>query len=351
MASSAVVVRTSAALAVACAILTAAVLSSRDDPAPQLPPGEGRCSGASLPVGVDAHTSDPVRSDSTQDIAVTIHAPSKRGVVRPLLSLAIVIDRSMTGDALARVYAAAGGLIDRLGDGDAFTVVAYASGGSYIPIAAATDAAKRKAHEFLGDPRTVDGGCMSCGLIAAADQLASSPIHGVQRIVVITNRTPTAGSDLAELAATIAARGISISTLGVGDGYDQVAMPRLAEVGHGNFYALPRAADVDAALARELSALAHTVASAVELHVAAGRFMAIAAVDGRPTPYSGCCPMDLPIGDLRGDDVRPMVVRVHVPSGMSGRMLIARVSLTWTLTDAIDDGATMRTGVIATIAH
>src|SRR5690606_24631976 len=110
--------------------------------------------------------------------------------------------------------------------------------------------------------------CISCGIERAAGELAGSPVHeGLRRIVLISDGQANAGlwdrNDLVGLATETAARGISISAVGVGLDFDEVTMTRLADVGHGHYYFVEDAARLGQMFERELGGLAETVAADV----------------------------------------------------------------------------------------
>ena len=87
---------------------------------------------------------------------------------------------------------------------------------------------------------------------------------GIRRIVLISDGQANHGlydrDELAQLAGETAARGVSISTVGVGLDFDEQTMLRLAEVGRGNYYFVEDTGALAAMFDRELSGLAETVA-------------------------------------------------------------------------------------------
>jgi Ca-activated chloride channel family protein len=154
--------------------------------------------------------------------------PAIKSTVRPPLSLAIVIDRSgsMEGEPLANAKAAAAKLVEQLDEADAFTVVTYSSGDeTVVPMTRATDSNKALARDAIA--RIWDDGntCISCGIGRGANELGTTPIRGgLRRMVLISDGQANTGlydrDELAQLATETAARGISISTVGVGLDFD-----------------------------------------------------------------------------------------------------------------------------------
>jgi Ca-activated chloride channel family protein len=281
-----------------------------------------------------------------QNLAVAITAPNLltrtvRG--RPPLSLAIVIDRSgsMHGPPIANAKAAALSMLRQLEARDAFTVVTYSSRAeTVVAIESATEANKaaaRAAIETIDD----DGGtCISCGLDAAASELARSPVvGGLRRLLLISDGQATQGiherGELADLAAHTAATGVSISTVGVGLDFDEATMRRLAEVGRGHYYFVEDTVALSTMFVRELATLSETVASDVQLRILELPGVRVEEVYGYPMTR-GPDGVVVPIADLRAGESRKVVLRLSVSAPRTGELAIARAVVDWR---RVSDGA------------
>jgi Ca-activated chloride channel family protein len=270
-----------------------------------------------------------------QDIAVTITMPGADARVRPPLSLAVVIDRSgsMEGEPLANAKAAAARLVDELDERDAFTIVTYSSADeTVVPMMRATQANKAAARAAI-DAIWDDGNtCISCGLERGAAELATTPVSGgVRRMVLISDGQANMGrylpGDLAQLATETAARGVSVSTVGVGLDFDEVTMTNLADVGHGNYYFVEDTAQLGRMFERELGGLAETVASDVRL-VISGAGGVIDDAYGYPIMRQGG-DVVVPIADLRAGETRKVVLRSTVDANKTGPLTVAGFALHW----------------------
>jgi Ca-activated chloride channel family protein len=277
-----------------------------------------------------------------QDIAVTITMPRVEQRVRPPLSLAIVIDRSgsMEGEPLANAKAAASRLVDSLGDQDAFTIVTYSSGDeTVVPMTRVTMQSKAEARAAIERIWEDGNTCISCGITRGATELAKTPVDGgVRRMVLISDGQANAGlhdrGDLAQLATETAARGISISTVGVGLDFDEITMTNLADVGHGHYYFVEDTARLAQMFERELGGLAETVASDVRL-VVRGASGTIDDAYGYPIIKQGD-EVVVPIADLRAGETRKVVLRASVDAARTGALTAAHFALHWRRTS---DGA------------
>ena len=343
-------VRTSLAITAAgAAIVAALMLSPRSGVQPDC------CSGPTSDILTARLTSAEIVA-SEQDIAVTIKMPGGRVQARPPLSLAIVIDRSgsMEGEPLANAKAAAANLVAQLDERDAFTVVTYSSADeTVVPMTRATRANKAAAREAID--RIWDDGntCISCGITRGAAELVSTPVHdGLRRMVLISDGQANTGlwdrNDLAQLATETAARGISISTVGVGLDFDEVTMTQLADVGHGHYYFVEDTAKLGALFERELGGLAETVAADVRL-VITGAAGTIEEAYGYPMMRQGD-DVVVPIADLRAGETRKVVLRSSINTARPGKLVVAQFALHWRRTS---DGAfdQTRTQLDATITR
>ncbi len=269
------------------------------------------------------------------DVAITITVPAAGAHVRPPVALAIVIDTSgsMTGPWIAHAKAAAAKLVDALEPGDAFAVVTYASEDvTIVPMGLATAGAKASARSAI-DAVGADGGtCISCGITRGAAELAHPLLqNAVERIVLISDGQATVGirdrDELVAIAASTAARGVSISTVGVGIDFDELTMMRLAATGRGNYYYVDTTDHLAAMFDRELGGLAATVAADVRLVLTDGQGASIQEAYGYPFARTGT-QVVIPIADLRAGETRKVVVRTHV-TAPTGPLAIADVQLSW----------------------
>ncbi len=251
------------------------------------------------------------RHDAGAHVVVAINAPD-RGPVRPALSVAIAIDRSksMSGEPIEHAKAAAARLVSQLGPGDAFAVIAYSDDHTtVVPMLPATAVHKELALRAIAELAVDNGTCTSCGLARAGEWLGRTPVEqGVRRIVLISDGYANLGlrdrDDLVQLAAETAARGTSITAVGVGLDFDEQTMMRIAEVGRGNYYYVKDTGRLDAAFDREVAGLAETVATDVRLTLGDA--------------------ISIPIADLGAGETRKVVLRVAGAAPACG--LVARLS-------------------------
>jgi Ca-activated chloride channel family protein len=316
----------------------------------------GDCTGISSPI-ISAKLSSRkiLAGDREQDIAVTITMPRSldEKTDRPPLSLAIVIDRSgsMEGAPLANAKAAAQKLVDSLDDNDAFSIVSYSSEvQTVVPMTRASSSARADARAAIDAIYDEGNTCISCGITQASAELARSSTNGVRRIVLISDGQANAGlvdrNELADLATETAARGVSISTVGVGLDFDELTMARLADVGHGHYYFVEDTAQLDAMFASELASMTATIATDVRLDVS-GAYI----TDVYGYSYTrGREDVVIPLADMRAGETRKVVLHVVLPENAPRSFEVAKFHLDWRDVST-DQSRDATTNTIATLTN
>jgi len=224
-------------------------------------------------------------------------------------------------------------VIDQLDAEDAFTIVTFSSGVETVaPMSRATAAGKASARASIARIFDDGGTCISCGIDRGVSELAASPIvGGLRRMVLMSDGQANEGlwdrGELAQLAAQTAAKGVSISTVGVGLDFDELTMANLAQVGHGNYYFVEDTANLSTMFAHELGGLADTVASDARLVLTTGPGASVIEAYGYPITRRGSETI-IPIADLRAGETRKVVVHVMVAAPV-GPLDVAQVHLAW----------------------
>lgn len=324
--------RVAALLAVACLAGAAAgaLLAQRlqrATPAASARPGDDGVTVAAQLAAL------PVRA-GRQDLVIEVAAPATHLSPRPPVSIALVIDRSlsMTGAPLANAVAAARRLVGSLGPADAFAVISYGSTAEVVvAMRRATPANQRAAGVALDAIAAAGGTCISCGLSRGAAELARSPnASGARRVVLVADGQANLGvtdrDDLAALAAATASGGATVTAVGVGLEFDERAMLAIAERGGGNYQFVEDTRDLPAMFDAELADLAATIG--------VGARLVLPAVPGIRVVSSP----ELRIADLRAGARTRVVIQVEVDAP-AGSSLAQPVELAWS---RATDGAPRR---------
>lgn len=162
------------------------------------------------------------------------------GNYRAPVNLAIVIDRSgsMQGEKLVRAKEAAKAAVNRLHPDDIVSIVAYDD--TVRVLLPATKVADRAAVLGAIDALQVGGNtALFAGVsVGAAELRKFLDRERVNRVVLLSdglaNVGPSTPAELGALGASLKKEGVSVSTIGLGLGYNEDLMARLAGSSDGN---------------------------------------------------------------------------------------------------------------------
>jgi Ca-activated chloride channel family protein len=253
---------------------------------------------------------------------------------RPSVNLAIVLDRSgsMSGEKLRIAKAAVEEAIARLQPDDRFSVVVYDDIvdvviGSTLASADARHGAieRLRAVEARGSTNLGEGWLRGC------EQVASHLMErGVNRCLLLTDGLANVGitdaGQLATHAAELRARGVSTSTFGVGNDFDERLLQELADAGGGHFYYIADAPQIADAITSEVGETLEVVARDVSLEVTARDDIRIEPI----SPYRATARGNrtaVSLGDLGSEQVVEVVLALSFPYGDPGRETGAIVAL------------------------
>ncbi|MHB8872140.1 MAG: vWA domain-containing protein [Myxococcaceae bacterium] len=218
--------------------------------------------------------SHPYVGTGRSDLFVTVDLTGVEvpGAERSPVSLALVIDRSgsMSGFKLNEAKAAAKQLVAQLRSQDRLAIIHFGSDVKSMPGSLATADNKDRMLRYI-DGIWDDGGTnIGAALQTARDHLLSSMSeYKVNRAILVSDGQPTEGmtdeSGLTSLAREIRRHGISVSSLGVGNDFNEDLMQQLAEVGAGSYGYLQDISQLATIFQKDLTHASTTVAREVEL--------------------------------------------------------------------------------------
>jgi Ca-activated chloride channel homolog len=194
---------------------------------------------------------------------------------RAPVNLAFVIDRSgsMANGRLQLAMNAVEEGIARLKPSDRFSVVVYDDHiDSLVSGAFATAEATRGAIERLRHVGARGATDLGGGWLRGCEHVASELLElGVNRVLLLTdglaNRGMTSLEELEHHAAELRKRGVSTSTFGVGDSFNEVLLQAMAQAGGGQFYDIASAAQIRDHIESEVGETLEVVAHDVRLDV------------------------------------------------------------------------------------
>lgn len=215
--------------------------------------------------------------------------PSQRAAV----NVALVLDRSgsMAGGKLEQAKRAAIQALEGLGPQDIVSVVAYDT--TVEVLVPATKLSDRSAvYRQIEQLRARGTTALFAGVSKGAHEvLKFLSGRGVNRVILLSdglaNVGPSSPGALAELGTSLAKNGITVSTIGLGLGYNEDLMYRLAGASDGNHVFVEREDQLPAVFAREFGDMFAVVAGEVELRIRCGRGIRPLRVLGRAARIIG----------------------------------------------------------------
>ncbi|WP_054520338.1 vWA domain-containing protein [Thermanaerothrix daxensis] len=178
------------------------------------------------------------------EIEITAPASSAAKDERPALNLTLVIDRSgsMSGGKLAYVKRTVINLLDLLKPTDRLGLVIY---DDEVETLSKNEFLTSRHRLFLGEQirRITSGGMtnLAGGWLTGCERVAEAASdNAINRVLLLTDGLANVGmtdpEELAHHAAQLAQRGVSTSTFGVGEDFNEHLLERMATQGDGNFY-------------------------------------------------------------------------------------------------------------------
>ncbi len=238
-----------------------------------------------------------VGGDGLLKMELVIRGEERRDghAVRVPTDLIVVLDRSgsMAGLPLQHAKAAVRELISQLGNEDRFALVSYASGARLtIPLSEASLAARDRWQTALDRVRAQGGTNMASGLDLASSTLARSRQAGrAPRILLLSDGHANEGdhslAGLSARAGAAVAGEYVLSTVGVGQGFDESLMTALADAGTGNFYYVQNLEGIAQVFTGEFAAARKTVASLVAVRIEPGAGVHVVDAAGYPLERTG----------------------------------------------------------------
>jgi Ca-activated chloride channel family protein len=250
--------------------------------------------------------------------------------------LVVVLDNSgsMAGKPLADALGSIRELIARLGDDDRFALVLYSSRAQlWIPMQDAT--ARNRAHWLTTVDRIgpAGGTNMASGIDLANDTIAKLRRSGrLPRVILLSDGQANEGDHSLEglraRAARAAAGEYVLSTVGVGEGFDEAVMTALADAGTGNFYYVPDGSDLGDVFADEFASARDTIASALSVEIDLAPGIELVEAAGYPIERSGRTVRFRP-GTLFSGQERRIWLNLRVPTDRVAEFALGEFRLSY----------------------
>jgi Ca-activated chloride channel family protein len=231
---------------------------------------------------------DPIRLRVDVDRPVLCAGATERAVIkisldgarpirhgwRPPVNLALIIDRSgsMSGEKIAKAREAALEAVRRLDPDDIVSLIAYDTRvETLLPARRVGD--RRRLEEAICSLEAGGNTALYAGVTRGAAEVRRHLEDGryVNRIILLSdglaNVGPSSPEELGRLGASLVKEGISVTTVGLGLGFNEDLMTRLAQRSDGNTYFVEDSSELPRIFAAELGDVLNVVARRVVIEI------------------------------------------------------------------------------------
>lgn len=260
--------------------------------------------------------------DDRLSVLIDLAAPKARDpkVARPPATLQLVLDRSgsMAGGRLDAAVRAIESLLGRLSDTDRFGLVVFDDEAqALVPCGPLHDRGAIR-HALA---RLTPGSCtnLSAGLGRGILEARRAAGEGGATVVLLSdghaNEGVTDSAALERLAVAARRERTTISTLGIGMGYDEDLLAAIARGGAGDTHFCAHADEAIPALAGEVGHLLDRVAQSVSLEVVpCAPVSSVSLYNDLPCAALGQDGMVIELGDFFAGEERRLLLEFEIPA-------------------------------------
>jgi len=279
-----------------------------------------------------------VYNGGAREVVVQIDLDARRPEhgKRSPMNLALVLDRSgsMQGAKIEKARQAACVAVDRLGDDDYFSLVTFDNDTAVLLPPERVGGARHREELKSRIERIRPGGgtAIHAGVSVGAQQVRRHlEKEFVNRVILlsdgIANVGPSRTSDLAALGRDLRRDGLAVTTIGLGDDYNEDLMTALAEASNANYYYVRDAEKLPGIFSEELGAARSLVARGVTLHITVPAGVRLKEIIGQPDIQCRDRSASITLPEYFGGDKRRFLARCVVEEKNSAPLEVAAVNL------------------------
>ena len=278
-------------------------------------------------------------ADTTERAVVKIGLDCERPIrreLRPPVNIALVIDRSgsMSGDKIVKAREAALEAVRRLGPDDIVALIVYDTTVQVLVPAQRVGNGRRLEQAIQGIE--VGGNtALYGGVIRGASEVRRhmEDRRFVNRVILVSdglaNVGPSSPEELGRLGASLVKEGISVTTIGLGLGFNEDLMTRLAQRSDGNTYFVEDSRDLPRIFSAELGDVLNVVARKIIIEIEFPSGVRPLKFVGRDGVIRGQR-AELSLNQLYGGQEKFALVEVEIsPSKPGAELEIARARVSY----------------------
>ncbi len=311
-----------------------------DDPISYRSSGKKTRSAGNISLSTDFENDYYTRTNRVGHFYAELQAGNKQNVENKHipLNISVVIDRSgsMSGDKIRNAKQAAKYIVDQLSPEDYFSVVIY---DQTVDVIHEASRVENKQSIKLKIDRIVDRGSTNLmgGAMKGYEQVKQNyRSNYINRVLLLSDGLANEGiTKPNEIERIIRSKnindGVSISTFGVGNDYNEDLMTAMAETGTGNYYFISNAQDIASIFKKELNGLMDVLAQQTELLVTIPDFVNVDKVYGYKYTQEGRT-LRIKFHDVFAQETKGVLIRYSVDAN---RNIAVRFDAKLTYMDAV----------------
>jgi len=273
---------------------------------------------------------------------ITFTPPEIKSVQRQRATdMIIVLDRSGSMSEAKKMpfaKAAIGDVLGRLQDNDRFALVSFADNAIVqSPLVNVSSGTRHYLNNVVNSIRASGGTNMGDGLNAALSLLESNQSERVRKILLLSdgqaNQGITNPEQLAQLATRATHYGAVLSTIGMGLGFNETLMAKLADYGMGHYSYLEDLSGLGAILARDLQDTRNIYANSSSLEIVLSDGVKLIDAGGYPISYINSSTVRISTGQMLSNTNKHFVMTFNVPTGSMGTVSLGDMHLNYRVQD------------------
>ncbi len=266
--------------------------------------------------------------------------PPRFNNIRPqqrATDMIIVLDRSGSmSEAKKMPYAKAAiwDVLGRLNDNDRFALVSFANNAIVqSPLVSVTASNRSYLNNVVSSIHAAGGTNMGEGLHAALNLFANNSSERAKKILLLSdgqaNQGITNPEQLAQIASRVSQHGAVLSSIGMGLGFNETLMAKLADYGMGHYSYLEDLSGLAAILARDLNDTRNIYANSSSLEVVLGDGVQLIDAGGYPISHTGSSTVRITTGQMLANTPKHFVMSFNVPTAHVGTVSLGSMRLNY----------------------
>jgi Ca-activated chloride channel family protein len=283
------------------------------------------------------------RGDSVRYLVLTLQAPEKEQTTeekRAPLNVGLVVDASgsMSGDRIASAKQAAEGVVECLHDGDYLSLVSFDTTSSVHVRGQVLEPESRRQiiqtiqNIHAGATTNLSGGWLEGAECVAEVQQNNAEFHN--RVLLLSDGHANVGVEdphaLHSMASGLRDRGITSSSVGIGDGYATTQIQAIADGGGGLMHDAEHPSEIVEVVMGEFSSMLSTFAEDIILSLSLPRGLRVEQV-GKSALRESTEGTAVRIGSLLHGRSRQIILRIFFSGGAKESVLQLNTQASWQL--------------------